>query len=142
MIIAKILSFCRNTLGSPSPPVLGISISTGDRHSKYDQILLVKKSKYIGFCTYHRSYLLCPRHRDCSIPDNSNSAVLMVLFFVPFTTVCASFPSLPPTTAVTITHIRGTSQASPVSLYAVVFHCEITSALSPLVQSYRIIPFV
>ena len=27
-------------------------------HSKYDQILSVKIAKYIGFCVYHRSYLL------------------------------------------------------------------------------------
>ena len=33
---------------------------TGD-HSKQDQILLVKKAEYIGFCVYRRSYLIWSR---------------------------------------------------------------------------------
>ena len=34
-----------------------ISITGG--HSTYDQLLVVKIGKYIGFCVYRRSYLLC-----------------------------------------------------------------------------------
>ena len=39
-------------------PTININI-TGN-HRKQDQILLVKVGKYIGFCEYRRSYLLCP----------------------------------------------------------------------------------